>query len=238
MGRGWQSSLATQYREGSLTYGLRETMEVESEPSLTLESAQRRKLTKDSELAHSALLSKVPKLTKFFTIAEGTTQQPTSSLLASSNTQDFDHECEQDLILTEVEETAEILKEETSDKLKKGTVEMLNYQNKNFSNDTSTWSENLTVRKRDEIITRDVSHKEQTSLTIRYVHEEEEIDGEIVIEESFIGYTITEESTGEALTQLLTEEVELCGLDMSNCRGQTWQELKKGSNHEYPQNIL
>ncbi|KAG8315494.1 hypothetical protein J6590_069306 [Homalodisca vitripennis] len=94
--------------------------------------AQRRKLTKDSELAHSALLSKVLKLTKFFTIAEGTTQQPTSSLLATSNTQDFDHECEQDLILTEVEETAEILKEETNDKLRKGTVEMLNYRNKKF----------------------------------------------------------------------------------------------------------
>ncbi|KAG8300686.1 hypothetical protein J6590_070714 [Homalodisca vitripennis] len=117
--------------------------------SKKLSGAQRRKLTKDSELAHSALLSKVPKLTKFFTIAEGTTQQPTSSLLATSNTQDFDHECEQDLILTKVEETAEILKEETSDKLKKGTVEMLNYQNKNFSNDPSTWPENLTVRERE-----------------------------------------------------------------------------------------
>ncbi|KAG8283010.1 hypothetical protein J6590_025493 [Homalodisca vitripennis] len=62
---------------------------------------------------------------------------------------DFDHECEQDLILTEVEETAEILKEKTSDKLKKGTVEMLNYQNKNCSNDPSTWPENLTDRERD-----------------------------------------------------------------------------------------
>ncbi|KAG8264332.1 hypothetical protein J6590_014621 [Homalodisca vitripennis] len=94
--------------------------------------AHGRKLTKNSELAHSALLSKVPKLTKFFTIAEGTTQQPASSLLATSNTQDFDHECEQDIILTEVEETAEILKEETSDKLKKGTVEMLTTKIKIF----------------------------------------------------------------------------------------------------------
>ncbi|KAG8309580.1 hypothetical protein J6590_082044 [Homalodisca vitripennis] len=107
--------LATPHSQLQLSLSLRlHRIDYFIKMSKKLSGAQRRKLTKDSELAHSALLSKVPKLTKFFTIAEGTTQQPTSSLLATSNTQDFDHECEQDLILTEVEETAEILKEETN----------------------------------------------------------------------------------------------------------------------------
>lgn len=68
--------------------------------------------------------------------------------------------------------------------------------------------------------TPDVSHKEQTSLTIRYVHEENETNGEIVVQESFIGYTVAEESTGEALSNLLNQEIESCGLDLKNCRGQ------------------
>lgn len=84
--------------------------------------------------------------------------------------------------------------------------------------------------------TPDVSHKEQTSLTIRYIHEEEGISGEIVIEESFIGYTNTEESTGEALTKLLTEEetrdrlkkgtVETSNYENKNCSNDpsTWPE--------------
>lgn len=68
--------------------------------------------------------------------------------------------------------------------------------------------------------TPDVSRKEQTSLTIRYVNEELENDGEITIEESFLSYRVAEETTGDALTNLLLEEITDCGLSMSNCRGQ------------------
>lgn len=50
--------------------------------------------------------------------------------------------------------------------------------------------------------TPDISRKEQISLTIRYV-EEEDIRGDIAVEESFISYTVAKESTGEALSEFL-----------------------------------
>lgn len=57
--------------------------------------------------------------------------------------------------------------------------------------------------------TPDISRKEQISLTIRYV-EEEDIRGNIAIEESFISYTVAQESTGEALSKFLFDEMEQC----------------------------
>lgn len=65
--------------------------------------------------------------------------------------------------------------------------------------------------------TPDISRKEQTSLTIRYVNEENE---EINIEESFIAYRVAEETSGEALTDLMFKEIAECGLKMKDCRGQ------------------
>lgn len=66
--------------------------------------------------------------------------------------------------------------------------------------------------------TPDISHKEQVSLTIRYVTEDD--DGKIKIEESFIAYRVAVGTTGEALADLLFKEIEECGLNMTNCRGQ------------------
>lgn len=68
--------------------------------------------------------------------------------------------------------------------------------------------------------TPDISHNEQTSLMIRYVHEDPEDSGKITIEESFIAYRIAEETTGEALADLMFKEIAECGLNMKNCRGQ------------------
>lgn len=48
--------------------------------------------------------------------------------------------------------------------------------------------------------TPDVSHQEQTSLTIRYVNEDPGQDGTIRVEESFINYRVIKESTGESLS--------------------------------------
>lgn len=66
--------------------------------------------------------------------------------------------------------------------------------------------------------TPDISHKEQVSLTIRYVTEDD--DGNIQVEESFIAYRVAKETTGQALADLLLTEIEECGLNMVNCRGQ------------------
>ncbi|KAJ8887088.1 hypothetical protein PR048_013303 [Dryococelus australis] len=63
--------------------------------------------------------------------------------------------------------------------------------------------------------TPDVSHKEQASLTIHYVYEDTDNDLEL-----FIGYTIVENSTAEALARSLFSEIELFNVDMNDCRGQ------------------
>lgn len=70
--------------------------------------------------------------------------------------------------------------------------------------------------------TPDISHKDQISLTIRYVTEEDRTSGDIAVEESFIGYKVAKESTGEALSELLFEEIENCHLNMNDCRGQAY----------------
>ncbi|KAK4884273.1 hypothetical protein RN001_000544 [Aquatica leii] len=67
--------------------------------------------------------------------------------------------------------------------------------------------------------TPDISHKEQTSLTIRYVSKKSD---DINIEESFITYQVAEETTGEALTDLIFKEIAKCGLNIKNCRGQCY----------------
>lgn len=71
--------------------------------------------------------------------------------------------------------------------------------------------------------TPDISHRDQISLTIRCVlSEEDETSEAIKVEESFISFKAAHESTGEALSTLLFEEIEACHLDMNDCRGQAY----------------
>ncbi|XP_054274622.1 52 kDa repressor of the inhibitor of the protein kinase-like [Macrosteles quadrilineatus] len=70
--------------------------------------------------------------------------------------------------------------------------------------------------------TPDITHKDQISLTIRYVTEQDGISGDVAVEESFIGYKVAKESTGEALSELLFAEIESCHLNMNDCRGQAY----------------
>lgn len=73
--------------------------------------------------------------------------------------------------------------------------------------------------------TPDISHRDQISLTIRYVSvsEEDETSEEIKVQESFISFKAAHESTDEAVSTLLFEEIEACHLDMNDCQGQAYE---------------
>lgn len=71
--------------------------------------------------------------------------------------------------------------------------------------------------------TPDISHRDQISPTIRCVlSEEDETSEAIKVKESFISFKAAHESTGEALSTVLFEEIEACHLDTTDCRGQAY----------------
>ena len=63
------------------------------------------------------------------------------------------------------------------------------------------------------------SHQEQTTQVLRYVV----MDGQTVkIEESFIGFLETKEKTAEVLSEMILRKLHGDGLDIGNCREQTY----------------
>ena len=65
--------------------------------------------------------------------------------------------------------------------------------------------------------TPDISHSEKMSFTIRFVKEHK---GEIHIREHFLGYENVNDSSGEGLTELLDGTLEKHDIDLTDCRGQ------------------
>lgn len=85
--------------------------------------------------------------------------------------------------------------------------------------------------------TPDVSRKEQLSLTIRFV----DISTDIVqIKEHFLGFYAVNDSTGAALTDFLIQALTKHGLQISNCRGQGYDNgaNMKGKNNGVQKRIL
>lgn len=72
--------------------------------------------------------------------------------------------------------------------------------------------------------TPDTSHTEQMSEVIRYVKIEL---GECIIKETFIDFIEVEGKTGEYLTNIILEKLRSDGLDLQQCRGQSYD---NGSN--------
>nr|XP_012561421.1 zinc finger MYM-type protein 1-like [Hydra vulgaris] len=73
--------------------------------------------------------------------------------------------------------------------------------------------------------TPDISRKEQLSLTIRIV--DLSLDIRVEIKEYFLGFFSVSDSTGLGLTEVLIELLTKHGLEISNCRGQGYD---NGSN--------
>uniref|UniRef100_A0A3Q2EHW9 TTF-type domain-containing protein n=1 Tax=Cyprinodon variegatus TaxID=28743 RepID=A0A3Q2EHW9_CYPVA len=73
--------------------------------------------------------------------------------------------------------------------------------------------------------THDISKLEQGSFIIRYINTEEK--KKVTIAESFVGFTAVKDTTGKGLTHALTGVLENLGLDLANCRGQSYD---NGSN--------
>ncbi len=73
--------------------------------------------------------------------------------------------------------------------------------------------------------TPDISKQEQASVIIRHV----DIDENKVakIEESFVGFSAVTDTTGQGLAETLTATLENLGIDLLNCRGQSYD---NGSN--------
>ncbi|CAI6357655.1 unnamed protein product [Macrosiphum euphorbiae] len=65
--------------------------------------------------------------------------------------------------------------------------------------------------------TPDVSHQEQLTEIIRYVHI---VNGEVSIEESFIDFIISHEKTGSGLADEISSKLKEDGLNIMDCRGQ------------------
>ncbi|XP_054276742.1 52 kDa repressor of the inhibitor of the protein kinase-like [Macrosteles quadrilineatus] len=65
--------------------------------------------------------------------------------------------------------------------------------------------------------TPDTARLEQTSQIIRYV---KIVDGECVIEESFVDFIISHQKTGRGLSEEILDKLMNDGLDIQNCRGQ------------------
>lgn len=73
--------------------------------------------------------------------------------------------------------------------------------------------------------TPDISKQEQASVIIRYVHTDEK--KKVTITESFVGFTAVKDTTGKGLTDTLTGVLDSLGLELTNCRGQSYD---NGSN--------
>jgi len=65
--------------------------------------------------------------------------------------------------------------------------------------------------------TPDVSHQEQLTEIIRYVHI---VNGEVSIEESFIDFIISHEKSGSGLADEISSKLKEDGLNIMDCRGQ------------------
>ncbi|XP_066361267.1 uncharacterized protein [Miscanthus floridulus] len=72
--------------------------------------------------------------------------------------------------------------------------------------------------------TPDASHQEQMSLIIRYV---DSSSGHVRIEESFLGFLDVKDTTGQALFDVLENELKILDLDIDDVRGQGYD---NGSN--------
>lgn len=68
--------------------------------------------------------------------------------------------------------------------------------------------------------TPDVSHNEQVTQIIRYVHITN--GGNCVIEESFIDFIETQEKTGSGLANEIIHKLDQDGLSLADCRGQSY----------------
>ncbi|XP_013854989.1 zinc finger MYM-type protein 1 [Austrofundulus limnaeus] len=73
--------------------------------------------------------------------------------------------------------------------------------------------------------TPDISKQEQASVIIRYIDTDEKKN--VTITESFVGFTAVKDTTGKGLTHTLIGVLENLGLDLANCRGQSYD---NGSN--------
>ena len=85
--------------------------------------------------------------------------------------------------------------------------------------------------------TPDISHKEQLSLTIRFVDISTDI---IEIKEHFIGFFTVDDSTGFGLSEIITDTLIKFGLKLSDCRGQGYDNgaNMKGKNVGVQKRIL
>jgi hypothetical protein len=72
--------------------------------------------------------------------------------------------------------------------------------------------------------TPDASHQEQMSLIIRYV---DSSSGHVRVEESFLGFLDVNDTTGQALFDVLENELKILDLDIDDVRGQGYD---NGSN--------
>lgn len=66
--------------------------------------------------------------------------------------------------------------------------------------------------------TPDVSHKEQLSVIVRIVTQEDTPQ----IKEHFLGFLVAEESTGESLSALILKRLEELNIPFEDCRGQSY----------------
>ncbi|PVH38554.1 hypothetical protein PAHAL_5G287700 [Panicum hallii] len=74
--------------------------------------------------------------------------------------------------------------------------------------------------------TPDASHQEQMSLIIRYV---DSSSGHVRVEESFLGFLDVNDTTGQALFDVLENELKILDLDIDDMRGQgydNWSNMK------------
>uniref|UniRef100_A0A3Q0SEZ9 TTF-type domain-containing protein n=1 Tax=Amphilophus citrinellus TaxID=61819 RepID=A0A3Q0SEZ9_AMPCI len=68
--------------------------------------------------------------------------------------------------------------------------------------------------------TPNISKQEQASVIIWYIHTDEK--KKVTIAESFVGFAAVKDTTGKGLTDILTGVLDGLGLDLANCRGQSY----------------
>ncbi|XP_035219598.1 uncharacterized protein LOC118192706 [Stegodyphus dumicola] len=71
----------------------------------------------------------------------------------------------------------------------------------------------------DSISSPDISHNDQTSQVVRYVKIENQ---EVEVVESFIDFIETKNKTAEAISDMILSKLKADGLDIMDCRGQTY----------------
>ena len=71
---------------------------------------------------------------------------------------------------------------------------------------------------------RDTGHKEQMSLVLRYVVQEDGIQGRHVIKESFLGFASCESLAAAGLCETLLTSLRDCGIDLLGCVAQCFDE--------------